>query len=228
MSTRGEKDFIRFPRFAGTLYSYMMAAKPMELQYSEIASDLIANNSKGRLLDVGTGPGYLLREIHHQNPGIELYGLDISTSMVDIARANLTSIASEIKLGTIQCTDYPNEYFDVITCSGSFYLWDHPIECLKEIWRILKEGGKGYLYESYKDVDEPVLKDSIRANLKGENFIRKALSPTLLMKQLRMTYSESEIEQIIRASVFSSNFALDRIVIAGLPIWVRISLLKFA
>lgn len=228
MNTRGEKEFIRFPRIAGYLYSYMMGAKPIQIQYHEIASDLVSHIKHGRLLDVGTGPGYLLREIHHLNPDIELYGLDISDSMVAIARRNLVSIISQIQLGTIGSTDYPDEYFDVITCSGSFYLWDHPRGCLNEIWRILRSGGNGYLFETHKDVDESGLKKSIRSNLKDDNFIRRIFSPIFLMKQLRMTYSESEIDQILRSSAFSGNYRIDRIAVAGLPIWLRLGLFKFA
>jgi SAM-dependent methyltransferase len=33
---------------------------------------------RGRVLDIGTGPGWLLREIHTLNYALQLYGLDIS------------------------------------------------------------------------------------------------------------------------------------------------------
>jgi ubiquinone/menaquinone biosynthesis C-methylase UbiE len=226
MSSRGEQDFITFPKIAAKLYGYMMAARPMKLQYREIAQDLCTSIDHGRLLDIGTGPGHLLLEIHLLNSDIELFGLDVSSSMVDLARMNLKSISAEIHQGSIEATDFPGDSFEAVICSGSFYLWDHPIACLNEIHRILKPGGNAYLYESFRDHDEKQLKRLIRKNLKEENLIRRTFSPIFLMKQLRMAYSEDEIRKILDGTSFSKSYSLERMVIAGLPIWLRIGLQK--
>ena len=88
----GDDKFQRLPKFGAKLYNSLMQIRPVKLQLSEIAQDLTTVISKGRLLDVGTGPGKLLLEIHKLNHSLELYGLDISASMIEIAKRNLSSL----------------------------------------------------------------------------------------------------------------------------------------
>lgn len=132
--SRGEVSFVNLPGFVPTIYDSMMQSSATKMQYKEIAQDLISQVKNGRLLDVGTGPGYLLREINKLNPAIELYGLDISASMVKQASKNLAGIKVDLQCGNIRATNYISDHFDLVTCSGSFYLWDNPAESLDEIY----------------------------------------------------------------------------------------------
>src|SRR5665648_94421 len=152
-TSRGEDSFVKLPTFAAKLYDSMMQSEATKMQYKEIAQDLVSQLEDGRLLDIGTGPGHLLCEIHKLNPNIELYGLDISNSMVEQASRNLADSRVDLQCGNIRTTNYKSDYFDLITCSGSFYLWDNPIESLEEIYRILKPGGAAFLYETHRDID---------------------------------------------------------------------------
>jgi ubiquinone/menaquinone biosynthesis C-methylase UbiE len=194
--------------------------------FAEIAADLASRVDRGRLLDIGTGPGRLLLEVYRLNPYIELFGLDISDAMVNLAKSNLSGIKVDLRQGSICKTAYEGDYFDIITCSGSFYLWDYPEECLEEIYRILKVGQSAYLFESYRDYERGEFRNALRTNLRGENLFRRLVSPVFLRKQLRMTYNIDEVAGIIRRTSFSDNHAIEKIVLAGLPIWLRIMLTK--
>jgi ubiquinone/menaquinone biosynthesis C-methylase UbiE len=224
--SRGESNFVNLPGFAAKLYDGMMQSKATRQQYQEIARDLVPRIEQGRLLDIGTGPGYLLLEIHHLHPGVELYGLDISASMVAQAGRNLEGIKVHLKQGNISATDYESGYFDLVTCTGSFYLWDHPIQGLDEIHRILKKGSSAYLYETHRNFDEEQIRHKLVENLKGENIIQRKLAPQFFIKQLGMTYDEDEIIRIIRSTGFADSCAIDEISIVDLPVWLRIELKK--
>jgi ubiquinone/menaquinone biosynthesis C-methylase UbiE len=224
--SRGEEDFVKLPHFAARLYDSMMQNKATRQQYKEIALDLVSRFEAGRLLDIGTGPGYLLREIHNLNPDIELYGLDISAAMVDQARRNLVEIQAELRQGSIEATEYESGFFDLITCSGSFYLWDHPQAGLEEIFRLLKKGQSAFLFETHREIDEKLVRKKMRENLRGENLVRRWLSPRFLEKQLRMTYSKEEIIRILGETQFAGRFMINEVIIAGLPVWLRIQLEK--
>jgi len=126
MTSRGQQDFIHLPGFAARLYAALTGINSIRSQHQEIAADLTGNISSGRLIDVGMGPGVLLAEIHRLKPGIELHGLDISSAMVELARKNLGNVPAKLRVGDIRKTDYPDLYFDIVTCTGSFYLWDEP------------------------------------------------------------------------------------------------------
>jgi ubiquinone/menaquinone biosynthesis C-methylase UbiE len=227
-TSRGEDSFVNLPAFAAKLYDSMMQSSATKLQYREIAQDLVSRMKSGRLLDVGTGPGYLLREIHKLNPEIELHGLDISNSMVEQANRNLADIKVDLQCGNIKATNYKSDLFDLVTCSGSFYLWDNPIDSLEEIYRILKLGGAAYLYETHRDINKQELWQKMRENLKGDNLIRKVFAPRFFIKQIGMTYTKKEIAEIIEKTSFVRSYTIEEITIFNLPVWVRVRLDKCA
>ncbi len=227
-TSRGEDSFVNLPTFAAKLYDSMMQSSATKMQYKEIAQDLVSRMKSGRLLDVGTGPGYLLQEIHKLNPEIELYGLDISNSMVEQASRNLADIKVDLQCGNIKATNYKNDYFDLVTCSGSFYLWDNPIDGLEEIYRILKLGGAAYLYETHQDIDKQRLWQKMQENLKGDNLIRKVLAPRFFFKQIGMTYAKKEIAEIIEKTSFARSYEIEEMTIFNLPVWVRVRLERCA
>ena len=198
----------------------------MQTQYAEIASDLAAHVDHGRILDVGTGPGYLLTELHQLNPSLNLFGLDISPAMVDLARRNLPGHDAIIKLGTIQDAPFDDNFFDLITCTGSLYLWDQPVDCLNDVFRILRPGHSAVLFETYRDCDRNAVHRAIASNLRAENFARRLIAPRLFLEQLGMTYDANEMETIIRQTRFARSCAIERISLAGVPAWLRISLCK--
>jgi len=226
MSSRGEEQFIKFPWFAAKLYGYMLFGQSTKTQINEIAQYLSSKIDEGKLLDVGTGPGRLLADLHNLNPHIELYGLDISESMLKLAEKNLRGIPVDLRLGNIQKTEYEKNFFDIITCTGSFYLWDHPVESVNEIHRLLKVDGSAYLFETYKEYDEQEFERGLKSNLKNENLLRRFFSPFFLKKQLDMTYSIPEIEDILSQTSFKDSFMISKITLGGLPIWLRIKLKK--
>ncbi len=224
MSSRGQRNFVQLPGFAARLYAALTGIDSIQRQHHEIAVDLADCINSGRLLDVGTGPGVLLAEIHRLKPGIELHGLDISTAMVELAKRQLEDIPVDLRIGDIRQTDYPNQYFDVITCTGSFYLWDKPEVGLAEIYRILKSGGSVFLFETYKDHDSQAVKRAIQDNLRKENIFRRMISPRFLMQQFQMTYTTEEIAEIVKKTPFSDTFGIEKIVLGGLPAWLRVRL----
>jgi ubiquinone/menaquinone biosynthesis C-methylase UbiE len=226
MKSRGQDNFINLPSFAARLYNNLAKTKAIECQHQEIARDLVSRIEHGKLLDIGTGPGILLYEIHRLNPRIELFGLDISKAMVQLARNNLKNIDVNILRGNIQNTNYNDNFFDLVTCTGSFYLWDNPKDCLEEICRIMLKNRSAYLYETYQDFNTSQVRKAVKDNLKDETLARRLVTPVFLMRQLRMTYKTEEVAGIINQTSFADSYTIDRISLGGLPAWLRIQLKK--
>ncbi|MFX0061604.1 MAG: class I SAM-dependent methyltransferase [Candidatus Hermodarchaeota archaeon] len=208
------------------MYDNLTRIKAIQKQFKEIAHFLTSQVRQGRLLDIGTGPGRLLLEIYNLNPSIELYGLDISNSMIQQAKKNLAGIDVDLRQGNIRNSDYQSNFFNIITCSGSFYLWDHPEQCLEEIHRLLKDGCSAYLFETFKGLDEKEFKIALRANLKQEGVFQRLLAPSFLKKQIRMTYETDEVIEIVKNTIFADSYNIEKITLGGLPIWLRITLIK--
>ena len=223
---RGEKNFIKLPKFGAKMYDKMMRLSPMRLQRREIAEDLVKYVKSGTLLDIGTGHGRLLREIYNINPEIDLYGLDISEKMIEIARENLEDIQSTLKSGNIRSAPFEDNVFDIVTSTGSLYLWDLPITGINEIHRILKNGGLALIYESHKEYNAKEIKKIVRSNLQNEGWFNRKIVPSFLNKQLKITYDISDLKSIIENSSFQSSYTIEKITLANLPIWLRIKLKK--
>ena len=226
MTDRGQQNFIHMPGFATRLYATLTNIEPIQRQHHEIAVDLVSRIESGRILDVGMGPGVLLAEIRRLKPEIELYGLDISPSMIGLARKRLGDIHADLRVSDIRKTDYPDQFFDLVTSTGSFYLWDEPEKGLTEVYRILKPGGSAFIYETYRDRDDQEVLKAIQNNLRDENWLRRLISPRFLMRQFQMAYTTGEIAEILKRTPFANNFAVEKIVLGGLPAWLRIRLTR--
>jgi ubiquinone/menaquinone biosynthesis C-methylase UbiE len=227
MKTRGEKQYIIMPTFAAKLYDNLTGVKGVNKGFEEIAAFIGTQLNQGKLLDIGTGPGRLLLEINKVNPALELVGLDISASMLEIAGQNLQNISNvDLHVGNITKTDYPSDFFDCIVSSGSFYNWDKPVEGINEIFRILNPGQSAFIFESCKDYDQKILNARLKENLKGYNFVRKSLSKYFLKRQLHMTYTLQDFNEIMQQTEFKTDFKVVKTELGNLPIYVRIELKK--
>jgi ubiquinone/menaquinone biosynthesis C-methylase UbiE len=226
MHTRGQRYFPRLPFLAAKLYDRGSRFRPIRAMYATVARDLVSMMKRGRLLDVGTGPGRLLAEVAKLNLEIELFGIDISKAMIRLAARNLSTVRAEVSVGDIRETEFPDEYFDLVTCTGSLYLWDEPIECLNEVHRLLKEGASAYLYESHREYDAAELRKGLKANLAGANPLLRLMGPRILKWQLAMTYTPDEVRCIVESSRFGSSYMMQEVTLARLPVWLRIELLK--
>jgi ubiquinone/menaquinone biosynthesis C-methylase UbiE len=225
-SGRGESIFIKLPRIGSMVYDSLMRGSPMQLHYEEIAKDVTNRLPTGRLLDIGTGPGRLLGVIHQTNPTLELYGLDISDAMIQQAQKNLHGMGINLHQGNIRHTDFPDGYFDLVICSGSFYLWDQPEEGLQEVYRILKSGKTACLYECDRESDRQALQAGLRKNVQHLNILSRIIGPLAIRQALDAAYSKTEITNIIKQTPFASSFSIEDISLSGLAIWVRVGLSK--
>ena len=223
-SRRFERWFVRMPNFGGLLYDWL-AGRPrtIGIQLREIAHDLASRIERGRLLDVGTGHGRLLREIHNANPAVELFGLDISAAMLRRARRNLIGPQVDLRQGNIRNSGYDSCFFNLVTCAGSLYLWDEPAEGLREIYRILAPGGSSHLFEPDAETTGHDIR-RIRTVLRRETCLRRLIGPWFLRYAVKMGLRADDVAKMLNASPFRGSYQIDRTSLAGLPIWLRLTL----
>lgn len=85
-----------------------------------------------KILDIGSETGIFLSLLQDKN---EVYGLEISPYAVSIAKEK---IKGEIICGSIENTNFPSDFFDIITLWHTLEHLRNPFYTLKEIYRILK------------------------------------------------------------------------------------------
>lgn len=100
---------------------------------------LIRNESYDSLLDVGCGTGFLIDMLVKQHPA-EYVGLDLSTEMIRMAEKKQIPGAGFIN-GTADNIPFPEDSFDIVTCSQSFHHYPYPEKAMQEAFRVLKPGG---------------------------------------------------------------------------------------
>ena len=95
---------------------------------------------EGRILDVGCGPGIMLAYL--LSSGYEVFGVDNSEEMIAECRRTLgADTSANTSVGTIESLDFPDSFFDAVTCMGVVeYIPDDAI-AVKEIARVTKPGG---------------------------------------------------------------------------------------
>jgi len=87
-----------------------------------------------RLLDIGCGLGFFLKEVEDQ---FEIYGLEVSPFQVSFTK----ELGLNVFYGTLLDANFPSNYFDAITMWEVIEHLPNPLEYIKEINRILKPYG---------------------------------------------------------------------------------------
>jgi len=100
------------------------------------------------ILDVGCGTGILLQQLRQLGKGLNLYGMDIAPEMVKVARAKFGK-SVELRQGSANSLPYGDNSFDYVTCATSFHHYPNPDNSLREMFRVLKLGGKLVLLDPF-------------------------------------------------------------------------------
>ncbi len=179
----------------------------------------ISLNSKGNLLDVGSGDGYFL--FLAKRFGWETYGIEISTAMSQLANERY-----KIKVinSILVKARFKENFFDVVTMFDVVDQLENPIEELQEINKILKPGGILFLRlrNSFYHVNLQIFLRKIFGNMVKKMFVihEYSFSASKIKKLLqKMNFKEIEIKN----SFFSfgdpySSFKTEEVIINYLKI----------
>jgi ubiquinone/menaquinone biosynthesis C-methylase UbiE len=96
-----------------------------------------------RILDVGCGTGYLLRELAARVPAAaELAGIDAAPVMIETARAAARDDRLRFSAGVAERLPFAAETFDLVVTTTSFDHWADQQAGLAECARVLTPGGQ--------------------------------------------------------------------------------------
>ena len=102
----------------------------------------------GDVVEIGVGPGLNLQYYNLDNVN-KVIGIDPSDELNKIAKknANKVNLDIEFNLSSAESIDLPTSSVDSVVCTFSLFSIPNPQKALKEIYRILKPGGKYYYCE---------------------------------------------------------------------------------
>src|SRR6266851_5472163 len=139
------------------------------------------------VLDVGSGAGWLVRLIAERVPEGRVIGMDISDEMVRRARRRYVDVENAMfVIGSVDEIPWDANFFTRAISVESAYYWPDPARGLREIHRVLREGGSAWILINY-----------YRENLHSHHFVELFATPTHLL-------SAEEWEALFSEAGFSS------------------------
>lgn len=190
------------PRTAGRVihwarwYNRFSSAVPFMRAMREELLELAAPAPGEQVLDVGCGPGTLAIAMKSRVAAGEVYGIDASSEMIEVAKEKAAKAGSktDFQVALIEALPFPDASFDLVT--SSLMLHHLPDDLVKkgleQVRRVLKPGGRftvmdfaaashspiGHVLALFGHARGESSVDKLTAAVKGAGFSDVELVPT--------------------------------------------------
>jgi ubiquinone/menaquinone biosynthesis C-methylase UbiE len=116
-----------------------------------------------RVLDVGCGTGYVLRQLATRLPGArEFLGVDPAPTMIEVARSASSDERVNFVRGTAERLPAEDDGYDLVVSTTSFDHWTDQAAGMRECARVLAPGGVLVLTDQFSNLLRPTLLGSRR------------------------------------------------------------------
>jgi SAM-dependent methyltransferase len=130
----------------GPIAGWIMAARSSNRRRNRWVIELLAIERTDRVLEIGFGPGFAIREISRIVTDGVVCGVDHSTQMLRQAqRRNAAAIDNgrvQLLLGSVETLPALKGPFDKVLAVNTMKFWRDPEKCLGELRQQLRPGGR--------------------------------------------------------------------------------------
>ena len=141
-----------------TVRAYARFIAPVFRRLYRRVTDDVATELAGRgaaapgpeltILDVGCGPGDLAAMLSERIPEARIVGLDLSSSMVELARRKATGDGRlRFEVGDVTSLPFESGSIDLVVSTLSLHHWPNAGAGFSEIARVLRPGGMAFVYD---------------------------------------------------------------------------------
>ena len=203
------KRWILIERIPGPFASlYEKATRlAIETYYSEVAREVVSFLRAGRILDLGTGPGYLPVEIAKRAPSLEVDGIDLSPRLIRMAQQNASGAGVEdrvrCEVGDAAHLKCREEAYDMVISTGMLHMLKDPAKVLNECYRVLRPGREAWIYDPAR-ISSQVNVKKWRASLTVHEKAARLLFRLYARIQPAREYEKEELVSIITRSPFKT------------------------
>ena len=104
----------------------------------------IPKDFNGRLLEVPVGTGVLSLPVYQKLNGAEIFCVDLSDKMLDVAKSRSTDLnlrGVKFLQGDVANLPFDNNFFDIVLSINGFHAFSDKVKALMETRRVLKVDG---------------------------------------------------------------------------------------
>lgn len=136
------------------------------------------------VLDVGCGGGKTVGKLSDMVGNGKVYGIDYSDLCIKKAEKlnhkNVLCGKVKLQIATVSALPFDSEKFDLVTAVETYYFWPDKLNDLREIWRVIKPGGRIMLvFEMLKDKNDPEKWSKVEERLNIEAVSREDIDAML-------------------------------------------------
>jgi ubiquinone/menaquinone biosynthesis C-methylase UbiE len=161
-------------------------------------------HSGSRVLEVAPGPGFFAVELARLG-SFSITGLDISRTMVEIARENAkkAGVAADFQWGNASVMPFADGNFDFVYCSAAFKNFTEPVKALDEMYRVLRPGGTAVIADLCKDTPIETINRYVEQSGRSrfDGWMTKLAFRFLLLKR---AYTRADFTRMAAQSHFAS------------------------
>ena len=172
--------------------------------YREQAARLTAGLPDGAaVLEVAPGPGYFAIEVA-KPARARVIGLDISRTMVEIARENAASagVTVDFQHGDATAMPFADDSFDLIVCQAAFKNFRQPVSALDEMHRVLRPGGLAVIQDLRKEATRAEIDQEVRKQ--GQGAVNQFIVRRALAWLRSRAFSVDQFERLVAESRFGT------------------------
>jgi ubiquinone/menaquinone biosynthesis C-methylase UbiE len=148
--------FEAIPGIAARFYAWATEKRAIVRDlFSSVEEETVSLASAPAILDLGCGPGALALRLARRCPDRAVIGVDLSPAMVRMARARAAreGLAERVRFleGNAAALPLDDGAFDLVVSTLSLHHWRDRAAALREIHRVLKPGGRAWIWDIRKD-----------------------------------------------------------------------------
>ncbi len=159
------------------------------------------------ILDVGTGTALIPIELcrHANDAACSVIAIDLADEMLKLARINVreAGFADRISLERVDSKGLPyaDGTFDLVMSNSIIHHIPQPIECLREMWRVLKPGGLLFV----RDLFRPDSAETVELLVKTYAGEESPRQQQLFRQSFHAALTVEELQMMVRACGISNG-----------------------
>ena len=184
------------------------------------------NKVKGELtrgayvLEVAPGPGFLAIEFA-KTGDYKVTALEISKTFIEIAQENAkqADVTVDFRHGNASDMPFDEKTFDFIICVAAFKNFTEPLEAIREMYRVLRPGGKACINDLRRDVSLETIDRHITEELHMKGFNAWMTKFVFRHTLIKNAYTKAEIQNFASQTKFGQARIVEDTI--GMDIWLE-------